>query len=72
MDIFTEKDVECHLDDWLPTVRRAVDWNGWTAEDVLVGHLKGRDLQKWNLLPEQEYMSQQHEHFEADWIPAVK
>ena len=54
---FTEEDPECWLDDWLPTLKRAVDWNSWTSEDVLIqlaGHLKGRALQKWNFLPDEE------------------
>ena len=48
------------LDDWLPTLRRAADWNGWTLDDLLIqlaGHLKGRALQEWNLLSANEKKS---------------
>lgn len=27
VDTFTGEDPECHLNDWLPTLKRAVDWN---------------------------------------------
>ena len=46
VDPFTGEDPEYRLDDWLPTLRRAADWNGWTEGDLLIqleGHLKGRD-----------------------------
>ena len=54
---FTGEDPECRLDDWLPTLRRAADWNGWTEGDLLIqlaGHLKGRALQEWNLIADDE------------------
>ena len=53
VDTFTGEEAETRLDDWLSTIRRAADWNGWTLDDLLIqlaGHLKGRALQEWNLL----------------------
>ena len=53
VDTFTGEDAESRLDDWLPTLQRAADWNGWIPDDLLIqlaGHLKGRALQEWNLL----------------------
>ena len=44
---------EITLDDWLSSLRRAADWNGWTEEEILMqlaGHLKGRARQEWNLM----------------------
>ena len=44
-----------HLDDWLPSLHRASQWNGWSSEEQVIqlaGHLKGRALQEWNLLGE--------------------
>ena len=52
VDPLTGEDPECHLDDWLPTLKKVADWNGWTAEDLMIqlaGQLKGTALQEWNL-----------------------
>ena len=41
------------MDDWLPSLHRAAEWNQWTNEEKLIqlaGHLQGRALQEWNLL----------------------
>ena len=57
VDAFTGEDPESRLDDWLPTLKRAAHWNGWTEDDLfiqLAGHLKGRALQEWNLLSDSE------------------
>ena len=57
VDPFTGEDPECRLDDWLPALRRSADWNGWTEGDLLIqlaGHLKGRALQVWNLIADEE------------------
>ena len=57
VDTFTGEDPESRFDDWLPTLKRAADWNEWTADDLLIqlaGHLKGRALQEWNLLSHSE------------------
>ena len=43
------------LDDWLPSLHRASQWNGWSSEEQVIqlaGHLKGRAQQEWNLLGE--------------------
>ena len=50
---FTGEDPECPLDDWLPTLQRAAEWNGCGGDDLLLqlaGHLKGRTRQEWTLL----------------------
>ena len=57
VDTFMGEDPECRLDDWFPTLRRAADRNGWTEGDLLIqlaGHLKGRALQEWNLMADNE------------------
>ena len=54
IDPFTGEDPEFLLDDWIPTLRRAADWNGWTEGNLLIqlaGHLKGRE---WNLIHDDE------------------
>ena len=54
---FSGEDLECQLDDWLPSLQRASVWNAWAAEErmmQLAGHLKGRALQEWNLLRPEE------------------
>ena len=50
---FTGDDADCTLEDWLPSLERAIMWNAWTEEEQiiqLVGHLKSCALQEWNLL----------------------
>ena len=45
------------LDDWFPALQRAATWNGWCEADLLlqfVGHLRGRALQEWELLSEDQ------------------
>ena len=45
------------LDDWLPSLERASQWNKWTEEERLIqfaGHLCGWALQEWNLLSDNE------------------
>ena len=54
---FSGEDLECQLDDWLPSLERASTWNAWTAEErvmQLAGHLKGCALQEYNLLRPEE------------------
>lgn len=54
---FTGEDPEYILDDWLPSLERASQWNNWTEEERLMqfaGHLRGRALQEWNLLSDDE------------------
>ena len=53
VDPFTGENPEVHLDDWLPMLERAAEWNGWSGDDRLLqlaGHLRGRAFQEWNLL----------------------
>ena len=53
IDCFTGESMEILLDDWLPALERARDWNGWTEAELLMqmaGHLKGRALQEFSLL----------------------
>ena len=50
---FTGDYPECTLEDWLPSLERAIVWNAWTEEEQIIqlaGHLKSRALQEWNLL----------------------
>ena len=57
---FSGEDLECPLDDWLPSLERASAWNDWSEEErmmQLAGHLKGRTLQEWNLLQPEERAS---------------
>ena len=57
VELFTGEDPEFRLDDWLPSLHRAAQWNGWSTEEQLIqlaGHLKGRALQEWNLLGESQ------------------
>ena len=59
---FTGEDPEMRLEDWLPTLYRASEWNGWTNAELclqLAGHLRGRALQEWNLLDEKD---------RSDWV----
>lgn len=45
------------IDDWLPSLERAASWNAWTDEEKLLqlaGHLRGRTLQEWNLIPTED------------------
>ena len=54
MDFFSGEDEGVRVDEWLPTLLRASTWNKWSEEELLIqlaGHLNGRALQEWNLLP---------------------
>ena len=53
IDAFTGEDPETRFDDWLPSLRRAAEWNAWEPDELLlqlVGHLRGHALQEYNLL----------------------
>ena len=53
VDTFTGMDPESRIEDWLPTLKMVANWNGWTEDDLLLqlaGHMKGRALQEWNLV----------------------
>ena len=57
---FSGEDPECPLDDWLPSLERAIAWNDWSEEERMIqlaGYLKGRALQEWNLLQPEERAS---------------
>lgn len=50
---FSGEDPDVLLEDWLPSLERASQWNAWCEEDQmiqLVCHIKGRALQEWNLV----------------------
>ena len=60
MEQYTGESKEEQLDDWLPTLERAGQWNEWTPEELLLqlaGHLRGRALQEWNLMSTTEKSS---------------
>ena len=60
IDPFTGEEPTIRPDDWIPALERASKWNGWSAEEKLLqlaGHLRGRALEEWNLLSEQEASS---------------
>ena len=57
VDMFTGEDAEVRFEDWLPSLQRAANWNGWSADEQLIqlaGHLRGRAWQEWLLLEEEE------------------
>ena len=57
VEMFSGEDSENTIDDWLPSLLRAAEWNGWTKIELLLqlaGHLKGRARQEWSLLSESE------------------
>ena len=59
-ETFSGETKDVRLDDWLPSLKRASTWNGWTEEEDLLqlaGNLRGRALQEWNLLPEGEHLT---------------
>ena len=53
VDAFSGENPEVHVDDWLPPLQRAADWNSWDKDKLLIqlaGRLSGRALQERNLL----------------------
>ena len=57
IDPFTGENPEVRLEDWLPSLKRAGEWNGWSDKEQLLqlaGHLRGRALQEWNLLSREQ------------------
>ena len=55
MDSFNVECEDVHFDDWLPSLQRAALWYCWSEQDQLLqlaGHLRGRALQEWELLCE--------------------
>ena len=60
LESFSGENHDTTLDDWLPGLQRVAEWNYWSEEDVLIqlaGYLRGRALQEWNLLSENERSS---------------
>ena len=60
VELFSGEGTDILLDDWLPGLQRAADWNGWTQQELLwqlPGHLKGRARQEWSLISESEKSS---------------
>ena len=57
IDPFSGENTEFRFEDWLPSLERAATWNEWSDEEKLIqlaGHLRGKALQEWNLVPEEE------------------
>ena len=57
IDPFTGENPALRLEEWLPALKRASQWNRWSEADQLlqlVGYLRSKALQEWNLLEEQE------------------
>jgi len=57
IDPFSGENVEVRFEDWLPSLERAAEWNCWSEAEKLIqlaGHLRGKALQEWNLLLEEE------------------
>ena len=54
---FSGDNPDARFDDWLPSLQRAATWNRWSEEELLmqlVGHMRGRALQEWDLLDESD------------------
>lgn len=57
VEMFSNEDSNTMLDNWLPAMERAAEWNGWIKGELLThlaGHLEGRDRQEWSLISESE------------------
>lgn len=57
---FSGDSYEVLFDDWLPSLERTAEWNGWSESDKLhqlAGHLKGKALQEWMLVDQKEKSS---------------
>ncbi len=60
MDSFSAGNPDVRFEDWLPTLKRASEWNRWSEEESLLqlaGHLRGKALQEWNLLDKEQKVS---------------
>ena len=63
VEMFSGEDSESMLDDWLPALVRAAEWNGWNKPELLIqlsGHLKGRARQEWSLRVRRVIMRKQY------------
>lgn len=48
-DLFSSEEPKITIEEWLPSLKRAVEWNEWSEQEILiqlVGHLSGRALQE--------------------------
>lgn len=60
VESFSGENEAVRIDDWLPALERAATWNDWSEEDRLLqlaGHLRGRALQEWELISEDDKSS---------------
>ena len=57
IDFFSGENPAILLDDWVPRLERAAQWNGWTAQEKLPGYLRGEALQEWHLLMNEDQPS---------------
>ena len=60
VDSFKGSDPELRFDDWLPTLERAANWNGWSEDEKLMqlaGYLHGRAACEYSLLFSEEKQS---------------
>ena len=57
VEMFSGEDSETTLEDWLPSLERAAEWNKCGKLIQLAGHFTGRAGQKWNLMSEEDKSS---------------
>ena len=60
VDMYSGDSYELLLDDWLPTLNRAAEWNAWSEDEKLLqlaGHLRGRAYQEWSLIDDTKKLS---------------
>ena len=77
MEMFTGEGSENSLDDWLPTLVRAVKWNSDEFLIQLAGHLKGQAHQEWSLMTESDKTKYERSacvcvHYMLGWSPEVR
>ena len=68
VDSFNGESQEVLFEDWLPSLHRVAEWNGWSSSETLIqlaGHLRGRALQEWGLLSAGEKASRRSNHSNA-------
>lgn len=62
VELFSGENTETTLEDWLPSLTRAAEWNGWSEEEKLIqlaGHFTGRARQEWILMSLEDKASYQ-------------
>jgi len=55
--VFSGEDPDVRFSDWLSSLDRAAEWNGWEANECLLqlaGHLRGKALHEWMVLDEKD------------------